>query len=268
MDILAADCSLIDSLEQYGDTGTYVVIDDDLHVDLRRHSRWSMRRAVAERSLPIPSTGRGSAPTNPCPMRIGHGYSIASGSSTTRGAIRTSLVRLNQFWSIPRHYQGQRRRRRHPEWRFLIMSGLRASVGGRSAWSLPSYNRRRRSANGPARVIAAEIARLVDTIPTNAQDHSRGLHVDTSRIIIGHDASDRGLLGHLSKVASSIPGGQVPHHVRDPNVQCQGSRQASCRAGTASVFETSIRNTGYRAAKATITSGSEEKPKNRTPPGT
>ena len=36
LDILRADCSLVDGFSMYGDTGTYVVIDDDSKVTVRK----------------------------------------------------------------------------------------------------------------------------------------------------------------------------------------------------------------------------------------
>lgn len=67
VDILAADCSLIDSLELYGDTGTYVVIDDDLHVDLRREYPESGSPAETTdrcRSTPAPSVPPAPVPSS------------------------------------------------------------------------------------------------------------------------------------------------------------------------------------------------------------
>jgi hypothetical protein len=64
LDILAADCSPIDSRALFGSDGTYVVINDDLHVEVRKEFPESGDRApTTDRCRSAPTSAPPPVPT-------------------------------------------------------------------------------------------------------------------------------------------------------------------------------------------------------------
>jgi hypothetical protein len=77
VDVLTSDCALVESLQMYGDTGTYIVINDDRKVELRKE--YPERGTAPQhtdrcRSLPVAtpapssSTGASTRPSTPPPL--------------------------------------------------------------------------------------------------------------------------------------------------------------------------------------------------------
>ena len=66
LDILRADCSLLDGFAMYGENGTYVVIDDAFKVTLREEFPQSGTAAVTTercRTMPLPSLSPPPSPS-------------------------------------------------------------------------------------------------------------------------------------------------------------------------------------------------------------